>query len=206
MKTIEGCAAHYANQWANLDRPLFEGLRQGHTEQQRLATLGSLCSKYKIARSLRRAYDVDVGLPRYQPLLKLVDRCKKRCPAPSSPNEVVLWFRDELSAHYGGVRALSLSSKVLWFVYRSPVIIYDKYVQVALETPAGDYRSYQERWIERFKDLKKEVAFASTQYSGQRWFHERVFDIHLWHIGQMKIEQRVPTDRPASTLLWRAGG
>ena len=194
MKTISECAAHYAAQWADLDQPLFSGLAQANTEERRLSTLGSLCGKYKIARSLRRAYDLEAGMPRYMPLLKLIDQCVNRHPTPKCAEEVVLWFRDEVSSCYGGVQALSLSSKVLWFVYRSPVIIYDKLARVALESPTGDYRSYERSWNARFDRMEQEIAVASAPHSSERWFHERVFDIYLWHIGQEKIEQGAQAD------------
>lgn len=194
MKTIAECASHYAAQWTTLDEPLFNGLLRSNSEETRLSTLSSLCGKYKIARSLRRAYDQDAGMPRYLPLLKLIDRCVAQYPTPENARQVVLWFRDELSAHYGGVRALSLSSKILWFVYRSPIIIHDKLARRALNTPAGDYLSYERRWRDLFESMKADIAAASAPYSPEIWFHERVFDIHLWHIGQATTERSTRSD------------
>lgn len=187
MNTIEQSAEHYAKQWNKLDKPLFCGLSPSNPQAHRLATLKSLCGQYKIARSLRKAYDHDVGIPRYEPVLRLIDRCVDLYPNPSEAEVVVSWFRDEIAAHYGGVRALSLSSKILWFVYRSPVIIFDQLARDALETPAGDYGAYLRKWREGYDGMKAEIVAASIPYSEESWFHERVYDIHLWHVGQARL-------------------
>lgn len=183
MESIDTCVAHYANQWESLDKPLFEGLQPSQPTTDRLATLKSLCGKYKIARSLRREHDEGRGLPRYAPLLDLIDEARATHPAPSDAPAVVTWFRDKLAQQYGGVRALSLSSKVLWFVYRSPMVIFDELARKALDTPGGNYHAYWEAWSSRFKEHQGEIAAACAGVSNETWFHERVFDIYLWRTG-----------------------
>ena len=185
MKTLKENVAHYARQWETKDRLMLSALCDEDEDERRRA-LAWICTDYKIARSLKLDYDVKLGMSRYAPLLALIDLSKVRCSSPSDAEDaenVVHWFRDQVAKLYGGVQALSLSSKVLWFVYRSPVVIYDRYAQLALGTPVGDYRSYLKEWRARFEEASPMISAASSEYSAERWFHERVFDIQLWHEG-----------------------
>ena len=63
MKTLNECVSHWNAQWHD-ERLLFEGLLPKNEEQERLAALRSLCGKYRVARSLRLAYDEGRVAPR----------------------------------------------------------------------------------------------------------------------------------------------
>lgn len=197
MKPLVYCAQYYADQWANQDMSLFEGLAPPNDRTTRLATLTQICRKYKIARNLPRKYDEGAGLQRYEPLLAIIDECREVYPATSDPDEVVCWFADRVAKLYGGVSALSLSSKVLWFVYRSPVLIYDQLAREALGVRAGNYDAYQSQWRASYSKLESELSAASSSFSNEQWFKDRIFDIYLWHIGNdmksNKASQPTPT-------------
>ena len=178
----------YSARWRDSDRKFFDGLRPGNTQEGRRVVLQEILGKYKVARNLPRAHDEGLGKERYQPLVEVLDRCRRRHPTATAPADVVLWFRDELAKRYGGDRPLSLSSKVLWFVYRSPIVIYDELVRRALDSPPRDYHAYLKRWTDRFRDARPAISLACARAEGEswskeRWFHERVFDLSLWYEG-----------------------
>ena len=135
------------------------------------------------------SFDTKRKMRRYEPLLGLIAEMRERFPRPSDPVKVVTDFEKRVSEKYDdGLRKLSLSSKILWFVYRSPILIYDKNARLALKTTSGDYHSFQRAWLEAFDRQKEEIEDACARFSSapqfsERWFHERVFDKYLWHKG-----------------------
>jgi hypothetical protein len=71
-------------------------------------------------------------------------------------------------------------------------------------TPAGNLQAYYKAWTDRYQKDQPAVRFACTalatltcycvypatatpkyvaELAAKRWFHERVFDIYLWHLG-----------------------
>lgn len=191
MKTIEECVVHYKNHWEKTDGRLFEGIR--HVEsKQRLSFLSQFCTEYSVARNLPRIHDVGIGVRRYKPLLDLVDNCRKQYSEPKSAEEMVPWLTGEIAIRYGGRRALSLSSKLLWFMYRSPIIIYDQLAREALNTPNGNYGAYVQKWNQEFNKAKKEIINKSPCHLAESWFYERVFDFYLWNIGnEIRIQRNL---------------
>lgn len=181
----------YANYWGKEkgDRSLYEGLLAKNKDRH-LETLRTLCSQYSVARSLPLKFDTKRKMRRYEPLLGLIADVRERFARPSDPVEVVTDFEKRISKKYNdGKSKLSLSSKVLWFVYRSPILIYDDYARRALKTPSGDYHLYQSKWLEAFNIKKKEIEDACARFSSapqfsERWFHERIFDKYLWDQGE----------------------
>lgn len=84
------------------------------------------------------------------------------------------------------------------------VVIYDSKARSALGFRGADYEKYHETWYDTYegfeccikracRELKDELIY-SIEYGpnqkadvlpilGQSWFHERVFDIYLWFLG-----------------------
>ena len=89
-------------------------------------------------------------------------------------------------------------------LHRDPFIIFDSRVRNALGVASSSYPQFVERWLSGFEVHKSEIAYASDRLphtaahldaeaedvgpeaaavSAELWFHRRVFDIYLWHLG-----------------------
>jgi len=197
------CAIHYMEQWFCKEEALRLSLRNPDSES-RLVGLAHAARFFAVARTLPRRFDVEIGVRRYEPLLEVMDEIKDRQIDSESPEEIVEVFRSELSARYGGKDVLSLATKVLWLLFRDPIIIYDSRVRSALASPVADFPTYVERWLSHYDVHRSSIREACAtlpelhQYieCGSRlsredvlavcnedWFQKRVLDIYLWHQG-----------------------
>jgi hypothetical protein len=113
--------------------------------------------------------------------------------------------RVHILAAYGGVRALSFSTKALWLRFRSPIIIYDSRSREALCCAQNcGLEAFSHEWQKAYLKARAAIGTACRQLptvakfsvSGnhvtrkaiadlisQEWFKERVFDSWLWHTG-----------------------
>ena len=87
---------------------------------------------------------------------------------------------------------------------RSPVIIYDSQPRNALGTHPGDIAESYGRWRDTFEEHREQLIAACESLgdvreycvdpaalggqdveavASQRWLHERVLDVYLWHRG-----------------------
>ncbi len=200
---LEYCSLHYLNQWPRRERSLFESFR--HLDRDtRLEAIAEAASFFKVARNLPEKYDTDEGKQRYQPILKIMDALEPSNFIPTKFVTAVQRVRDKVSQKYGGREVLSVTSKLLWLKFRSPIIIYDKRARTALNVEPGNYEEYCSRWLERFETHQQVIKNACDQLPPLRkycsdpdlatesyirklasdtWFRHRVFDIHLWHAG-----------------------
>jgi len=94
---------------------------------------------------------------------------------------------------------ISMSSKLLWFKFKSPVIIYDTRAKKAINYRSDNYAEYIDEWRKQYLKnqakiktacnnvAKLDKSFLYTDFDRtilkENWFHERVFDIYLWEIG-----------------------
>lgn len=200
---LKYCALRYLNQWVSEDRPCCEALA-GRDDLEKSRTLANAAAFYRIARNLPRRYDEGKGLPRYQPVLKIIDALN---PVDFQDEKVlpsIKKVRDEISAQYGGRDVLVLTTKLLWLKMKSPIIIYDSQARKALQVAPGKIDKYYSLWREKFSEYGEQIQDAcaclqemheytenpeitTPQYiaktAAQPWFRERVFDVYLWYLG-----------------------
>lgn len=196
-------ALHYLNLWLSNDRNFCETL-EGHDDARKLRALTKAAAFYRVARNLPKAYDVEKGIPRYKPVLDVIDALDPitfQGPQLIPSIEGVL---SEISRRYGGQKVVSLTTKFLWLKMKSPIVIYDSRARKALGTKPGDIRDYYSQWRDQYNSYCSEISaacdslprvheysvapdVATPQYiegvASQPWFMERVFDVYLWSLG-----------------------
>ena len=202
VRTLEFCSLQYLNQWMLRDSGYCNALARG-SEKEKLDILHDAAAFYRIARNLPRAADIDKGLPRYKPLLAVIDAVK---PADFrvNPLQRIHEVESAISRRYCKRSVLSLTTKILWLKVKTPIIIYDAQARRTLGIKAGDLTSYYNAWRKVFQEKSVEISascaelvtmskytvdvdLATTSYiqnvTSNRWFHERVLDLYLWNAG-----------------------
>ncbi|MBE3794222.1 hypothetical protein [Vibrio parahaemolyticus] len=197
----------YLNQWLQHDSIYCEQLNSSCVTTQ-LKGFGSACKFYGIARNLPLEHDEKKGVPRYLPAvvtLNNFDFSQLLNSELSGKIQAQLNFENELSEKYGGEkRVLSLVTKILWLKHRSSVIIYDSRAKKALGYKGDDLAEYTAKWFKAFDEYRSAIEdcctnleyvvdfsidpeVATKEYvrniTSKQWFHERVFDMYLWHYG-----------------------
>ncbi len=201
--SLKYAALNFLNLWLDADRRLHTTVNSG-SRSDKLAALGEAASRFRIARGFRLAHDTELGLERFEPILNLIDDLRSD-DFTDTLTDSVLAVRDQISSLYGGTNLLSATTKFLWLKLRFPIVIYDRQARLALGTRGGDLHAYYDAWFDRYAKLRDEIATASlslvdlgdytcepatanptflSSLVGEEWFHQRVFDIHLWNIGQ----------------------
>lgn len=134
-RSLEFCALHFLNQWLGKEAEFYKNVRSAERPRQ-LAALKSAGAHFRVARNLRKRYDVDSGIARYAPVLDILNDTADL----SSENVIsrVETTAQRISAVYGNRGSLSVTSKFLWLKYRAPVRIYDSQARKALGTADGD--------------------------------------------------------------------
>lgn len=185
MATFEQDARAYANYEAKFDTPIRKMLANGNP----LEAIRKIAGAYRVARNFPRAFDEEVGIPRYEPVVKAL---AKYLPDNTDSIDAVLSLTRDLRQIYRR-DVLSASSKFLWFAWGRDIIIYDSQALASLRThfpnlraTVNDYPAYCDAWRTRFSECSDEIAneCVKQKVSAERWFHERVFDWHLWRSGK----------------------
>lgn len=194
-------ALHYLNLWISQEETCYKALA-GNDDSLKLDALARAATFFRIARTLRTCHDKGKGLPRYRPVLDIINSLdpaefqgKKLLP---SINKV----RDRISKKYGGRGALSATTKFLWLKMRSPIVIYDSQARKALGV--DNIEDYYSKWRDKFDGYDRQIRDACTslqnvheytkkpqvttpeyiaETTAQPWFRERVFDVYLWQRG-----------------------
>ncbi len=200
---LEYCAQHYLRQWIVDERDLHSALNSDIPDEI-LRGLKDAVKFFKVARTLPRKYDVERGRRRYEPLLNAFREFHGDSFVEGDFVERVEEFQRLIGSQYGGRNLVSLSSKLLWLRHRNPFIIYDSRVRKALGVSSVDYAKFVDKWLSSFEGFKPQIMaickrlpsvpnylFAQTEDIQQEvatvyskpWFHRRVFDIYLWHLG-----------------------
>ncbi len=202
MTTIsfEYCSLYYLNQWLTNDKEYCEVL-SSNDQNKKLAILKKAAAFYRVARNIPTEYDLKKGLPRYKPVLDILDTVNKNDFDHNAINKI-LEIERKISNEYGNTGVLSLTTKFLWLKVKKPVIIYDSQAKQALNITNTKLHDYYLKWNKSFESHKKEIErvcsnlpelhlYTVDQHIGtkeyiqtivsKRWFHERVFDIYLWH-------------------------
>jgi hypothetical protein len=184
MKTFEHDVKAYTDYSAKFDAPTRHALLHGDSRE----AIRRIAGAYRVARSFSRRFDEAVGIARYEPVVSAL-----RAYQPNSgvdPIDAVLRLTRELQQTYRR-EVLSASSKFLWFAWGRDIIIYDSQALATLRTrypdlQPKDYSGYCLAWKTLFCECSEDVASECARQgaSHERWFHERVFDWHLWRSGK----------------------
>lgn len=198
------CSLNYLRQWFSDERDLHNALTS--VEKDRIqGGIKAAVRFFQVARNLPMKFDVGSGLERYEPLLRTFLQFNQLTVSESNFIGILDEFVSVLAEEYGGVRLISLSSKLLWLRYQKPFVIYDSRARESLQSPYGDYAGFVASWRDAFQAHKEPIAlscedvlakldyvfFASSKAAvhkarrivSEAWFHERVFDHYLWHLA-----------------------
>jgi hypothetical protein len=190
MSAFEQHVKDYAYCAETFDKPVRHALANGDS----LEAIRRIAGKYRVARNFSRKFDEAVGIPRYQPVVKALAAYPPNIGI--NPIEAVQRLTCDLKQIYHR-EVLSASSKFLWFWWGREIVIYDSQALATLRkrSPslrAKDYPAYCVAWKALFSEYSEEIAreCARQGVSSERWFHERVFDWHLWRNGKKKKSNR----------------
>jgi hypothetical protein len=176
---------------------------------EQMRGLQDALSFFMVARTLPRKYDVGEGAQRYRPLLDAFLEVEARSFVQDDFVKKVDALRKGIGARYGGRDLLSLSTKLLWLKHRDPFIIYDSRASKALGVTSSDYRDFTKKWevgflehqssivaisgrlaellqsglVSYFLPVTDNLEHEAVRLCSQTWYHRRVFDIYLWHLG-----------------------
>lgn len=174
----------YWKYWQRDDRRMRQTLATGDA----FTAVTEIAAKYRVARSFRTRFDVGVGLRRYQPVVEALQYFQ---PSPTAkPVRAVLDLTKRLQSVYQR-EVLSASSKFLWFLWGRDIIIYDSQALKSLRATSPwlqpkDYVAYCDAWNQSFARCKDRIAEQCAEQGApaEEWFHQRVFDWHLWRLGK----------------------
>ena len=191
-------AEEYLGFWEEIDSDacaIFSGDWRGRAEERRKGASWAL-QKYGIARNCGKKHERDAGKERFEPLFEAIDAVEN-LKGFVDPVEAVAHVRDHLKDSYR--RTLSVAaSKILWFKFKSPIVICDSRAMNALGLKGNrrNYEHFYPLWRERFKSEKATIAKACDKFAeanpkhksmiSKPWFRERVFDTRLWEEGKRK--------------------
>ena len=144
------CALYYLNQWLSKDSVYCQALANDD-RTAKLRALSNAAGFYGIARNLRERHDVGRGLPRYGPVLEIIDAQSARSFEGAGLVPSVIRVSEEISAVYGDRKVLSLTTKFLWLKLKKPIIVYDRRARLALGTPLDNFEDYCTQWRATFE-------------------------------------------------------
>lgn len=202
--TFEYCSLAYLNQWLMYDRRYCWAFDHGDREQQ-TKMLKEASTIYSVARNAPLDFDVK-ATPKRQRFAAILDifDSKKSIYFKDDTVRKVNEVAKAISKEYGGKKVISLTTKFLWFKFKSPIHIYDSRAKAALNVDNDDLVIYYARWEKEFKEYKKHIEAAAKrlpeihryavdqqigtkeyikEISREAWFHERIFDMYLWERG-----------------------
>ena len=186
-------ADRYATAWLSLEKGLVSDFAAVE-RARRLDALQRCAGHFRIARNFPTKFDVDRGIPRLDPVLVILDALPARL-FPSRLMDVVALTSRRLGTAYARKALLSATTKLLWVIYRDPVIIYDSQVRAALGVRPGDYDAYVRQWHALYRRHADGIRRAASHVRlhgaphEKEWFRRRVFDLYLWARG-------APSSRP----------
>lgn len=194
-------ALHYLRLWEGREEGLHNDLSN---ENPTPDALTRAMHGFRIARSFK-----GIGDPERR--MRVIEHIKDvGNDGANSVTKLTCLFGDEF-----GRENLSAASKLLWLRHRSPFLIYDRNAVVALTmmSPKAkidrNYGEFEAVWRSEFGKREKEVVAAAHRLTGllpyfdhvyderalhslgsSQWFHERVFDVYLWHLGGKVLAEK----------------
>ena len=201
--SIQRCAREYGAYWFSKERELVAAV-SSDDGARRLQGLQHAAGYFRVARTMRTAFDTGRGRKRLAPALAVLQQAPFRTVTSANLTDVVSSLRHRLGRAYGDTDLLSAATKLLWLFHRGSVVIFDSQVRTTLGTPNGDYEQYVSSWRREFSKVEGRIrqvcsGLEATSFSlacavrpspsqvreaaRGRWFRMRVFDLHLWHLG-----------------------
>ena len=201
--SLEYFSLHYLDMWLKHDRIYHESFNNG-TLEEKLNSVKKAATYYKVARNLPKQHEEEIGCERYEPIVKILDKAESSDFSGDTLKSIGK-VQAKISKAYGGRGVLSITTKLLWLKLRGPIIIYDSQARKALNTLDGDLPAFYKAWQAEYSAVKNDISKVCTalrsvakyscdqtiatpayiqDISAQPWFHERVFDVFLWHKGQ----------------------
>ena len=202
--SLEYCSLHFAEYWFGTEKAITNKLKSPD-RNLRLKALANGASYFRVARTLPRAADVNLGKPRYGPLLCILEDADHQWREGQEMTSLVDRVRNAIGGVYGG-SPLSAASKFLWLLNKDPFVIFDSRARRHLGTPEGEYEKFVAKWEESYSSLRDTIRRASCSLSTMRlylsagqsltddkvaetvhqeWFARRVHDIYLWEAGDV---------------------
>ena len=120
---LEYCSLHFAEYWFGTEKAITNKLKSPG-RNLRLEALANGASYFRVARTLPRAADVNVGKPRYGPLLCILEDADHQWREDQEMTSLVDRVRNAIGGVYGG-SPLSAASKFLWLLNKDPFVIFD---------------------------------------------------------------------------------
>jgi len=181
---------------AKFDTPVRYELLHGNSHE----AISRIAGFYRVARSFSRKFDEGIGLARYEPVLSAIWSYQPE--RSQDPIEAVLDLTRDLKRLYRK-EVLSASSKFLWFAWGREIIIYDSQALASIQTrfptlKPKNYYGYCSAWRTLFAEDMGEIESECLRQAAcmERWFHERVFDWHLWRLGKRQSRASGNADSP----------
>lgn len=206
--TFDYCALRYLDHWLRTDRRFYLGMASRERNERR-ETAVAIAKEYKVVRGLRLSIEEKLNKKRLEPVIDMLDKVSDADLEKRGPVVTVEQVRKKLEKLYG-IGLLSFSTKLLWFRFREPVVIFDRNARIALKQracdfEAGDYAGFCRAWRKQFEANRAAIAaacerlpriFSYSEFSSdaksraemlrvvrEEWFWERVFDQMLWCEG-----------------------
>jgi len=177
----------------------------GEAQNEKLDAIARGASRFRFERELSSAHDLDVGIPRFQPSLEIIDNVTMN-EIEANPVEAIIQTSRRLSSRYGNDVVISATTKLLWMKFRYPIVIFDGYTETALGTKR--IREYFDQWNARYVHYEQSVIeacdilsdslqftcdpkVATTEFvvelASADWFRRRVFGTYLYNIGRYAV-------------------
>ncbi len=191
---------HYLNLWLKQERVYVEELAKSD-RTARLQALKAAAASFGVARNLRDEHRIGDGERKYEPVLAAIDSLDRHAFEGNNLVPAVLEIEKRISSSFGNRKVLSLTTKMLWLKFRSPIIIYDGNATRALKPKPKGLKDFYSKWQDEYGrhaakideacsvlPLAKAYCFDQSvteeqirDWASQRWFKERVFDVYLWN-------------------------
>jgi hypothetical protein len=164
--SIPACAREYAKYWISKERAFVAALASGDYAV-RLQALQRAAGYFRVARTMRLAYDVGRGQERLGPALAVLQEAPFQRVTAANLSETVGLLRRRLGEVYGDRDLLSAATKLLWLLHRDAVVIFDSQARVSLRTAPGDYDAYLASWRLEFAKAEPDIRQACGSLSDQ---------------------------------------
>ena len=192
--TFEYCALNFLNMYIKEEKDFLVTLTPDNNNIDKAKKLETL---YRISVSYSVNRFKGFNKEKMNDLFDVFDKVKLK---KSNPADTVIRFSSDIAIIFNSQRNfISMSSKLLWFKFKSPVIIYDKRAKNAINFKSDNYTEFINEWRNQYLKNEAQIKLACNKvakldksflYSdfdrkilSEVWFHERVFDKYLWEVG-----------------------
>jgi len=162
-QSLEYCSLHYLNMWLKHDRIYHDALNN-HGKKEKLLAIKKAAQYYKVSRNLPKKHETG---ERLSPVLKAIDKLTSDDFEGNKTIKSIEKAKEKISIAYGGINALSFSTKILWVKIQDPIVIYDSKACAALDIKKGsrDLSSFYEKWHAAYERKADEIASACQKLS-----------------------------------------